>query len=98
MCMALPEDAPATQIQQHWPLDSEPNIDGMPPSDVIELISERVEEYLFSSQREEQQTIIAWVRAHDERLDAEWAQGQIDILAARIATLQKLIPKHPPGV
>ena len=65
------------RIRETWAEEDEPDIDGLPPSEVIELISERVESHLISSSRKEERKIIGWVRENAERLDAQWAQDEI---------------------
>lgn len=95
----LPADAPRQSISQCWDLDEEPDIDSLPPSEVIELISERLERYLLSTKREEYRKVIQWVRDNAERVDAFWAAEEIerlerrrDRLAQDIERLRRYLP------
>jgi len=86
--LRLPADAPQREISQTWDLDDEPDVDDLPPSEVIEIISQRLEHYLFSTGREEDRKVIAWVRANAARLDAEWAASEAEQIPRRIVRLQ----------
>jgi len=87
-------------ISEIWPLDDEPDIDNQPPSEVIELIAERVERHLVSAGRPKDREIIQWVRENAEHCDDAWARQQIqrlerrrEALATQILSLQQhLIP------
>ena len=82
VCMSLPPDAPEPSLKTSWSEADEPDVDGQPPSEVIELMAQRVRQ-VVSSDREEKQQAIAWVRANAERLDAMWAEGEINRLEGR---------------
>jgi hypothetical protein len=74
----LPTDAPQKVISQTWDLDDEPDIDSLPLSEVVELISDRLESFLVNTRREEDRKVIEWVRENAERLDALWAGSEIE--------------------
>jgi hypothetical protein len=87
----LPNDAPQRSLSDTWNLDDEPDIEDMPPSEVVEIISERIESYLLSTSREENRAVVQWIRDNAERLDAEWAAGQIKLMESRRAALAERI-------
>jgi hypothetical protein len=76
-------------IDESWPEEDEPEIRDLPPSEVIELIAERLESYWISTRREENREIIAWCREYAEYLDTLWAQEQIDMLSKKISKNHK---------
>lgn len=89
----LPVGAPQSSVSETWPQDKEPDTDGLPPSDVIEIISERVESYLMSTSREETRKTIVWCREHADELNFDWAKGQIEICQKKIERLNAEIEK-----
>lgn len=88
----LPAHLPSSSLSTTFPSDEEPCIDGLPPSQVAELIAERIESFWISTARERQRIIIEWIREHGAEIDAEWACQQIDGLQQKIAQLQTYIP------
>ncbi|KKM87472.1 hypothetical protein LCGC14_1268490 [marine sediment metagenome] len=96
----LPNDAPRLALSGMWELDAEPDIEDLPPSEVVEVISERIESYLISTSREKEREVVQWIRDNAERLDAEWTAGQIKLLesqrkalAERIDSLRAFLPE-----
>lgn len=85
--LQLPAGAPQRRISQMWPHDNEPDVDDLPPSEVIEIISQRLDEYISISGREEDRAVIAWVRENAARLDAEWAASEVLQIEGKIAGL-----------
>lgn len=86
--LGLPDNAPAKSISEHWPIDDEPDIDDAPPSEVVELISERLESYWLNTAREEKRKVIEWAREHAEEIDSQWAKIQIEQKQKLIERLQ----------
>lgn len=93
----LPAEAPSKVLAETWPADREPMIEGLLPSEVAELISERMESHLLDTSRESRREVVNWVRKHAEEVDAEYAafeiarkEKQIERRQAEIAELQKL--------
>ncbi|KCB52854.1 hypothetical protein ACLQ9J_04285 [Bordetella hinzii] len=64
-------------LSETWPEDEEPDIEGLPPSQVLDLIEERLKAYLFHSGRDEMLARIAAYREQAEQLDDAWARLQI---------------------
>lgn len=63
-----------TTLGELWEADREPDIEDRPPSEVIELIATRVEEYLLATDRPEKRKKIEWCRCNADLLDRVWAQ------------------------
>lgn len=87
----LPDDAPKRVLDETWNAEDEPNIKGLPPSRVVELIAARLESYLISGGRTEARNLIDWCRIHSSRLDAEWAADQIAAKRKGIEALEREI-------
>jgi hypothetical protein len=85
----LPKDAPARGLSQLFDEDQEPQIEGCVPSEIVEMISERLESYLFSTDRPEKRKVIEWCRANADRLNSEWAKSEIERCKAKIERLQR---------
>ncbi len=102
--LSLPDGAPQRNLSQMWAVDDEPDVSGMLPSEVVEILSERMESLLFSSSRAADRETVAWCRAHAEELNAEWANDEIarlvrqrERLADRIAELERILDtRHTP--
>lgn len=76
-------------LSELWPEDEEPEIEGLPPSDVVERISEQLEKYLFKSNREETRKLIEWCRENAEELDRLWAETEIKRIRNELTKLTK---------
>lgn len=74
-----------------WDEDDEPGISGLPPSEVVEIISQRVESFLFMSDREKMRATIAWFREHAELIDSGWARDRIESLRKKIDELDRYV-------
>jgi hypothetical protein len=71
--------------------DDEPEIDDLPPSEVAEVLSARIEGFLFSSARENQRATIAWFRENAELIDSDWARNRIASLRQQIDDLSRYV-------
>lgn len=80
-----------TIISELFPGDEEPDIDGVPPSDVVEMIAARLEGYLFKSGRDAERAKIAWFRENAEQIDSGWARKQIADLKDKIDDLSRYV-------
>jgi hypothetical protein len=87
----LPEECPARRISEHWNEEDEPEIDGLPPSEVVELMEDQMGSYLFYSARAPKMEVIQWIKAHRDAIDAAWAKREIKNLERRITRLQDKI-------
>jgi hypothetical protein len=71
-------------ISMLWAEENEPDIDGMPPSEVVELMKKRSDELWIYTGRDELNRKAAWVAEHAAEIDRDWALSQIDGLTKRI--------------
>ena len=81
------------QLSETFPDDEEPEISGLPPSEVVELLADRAKRYLLDTEREKKKEIVAWCREHADEIDSEWAKGQIALKQKRIEALKAEIAK-----
>lgn len=65
------------QLSEKWDEDDEPDIDGVPPSQVLDMIEERLKSYWICTRREETLARIAAYREQADQLDDAWARRQI---------------------
>lgn len=89
----LPNEAPAKYLSKTWDIEDEPYIKNLPPSEVVEIISERVESFWISTSREKDREIIQWIRNNSEELDVKWAKGEIKRKEKAIGRLQEDIER-----
>lgn len=75
-------------LSELWPEDEEPDIDGVSPSKILDLIEDRLKWYLFKSRRDETLARIAAYREQAEQLDDAWARRQIANYERLIAGLR----------
>ena len=87
----LPEGAPSRGITQTWAEDDEPDIEDLLPSELIEIISDKVESYLFSTSREKDREVIRWARDNADRLNKEWIAQLIERKTKQIEKLEREI-------
>lgn len=84
----LPKESGLTVLTENWDEDDAPSIsDDTPLSEVIELISTRLESYWISTKREPHRAVIAWCREHTEELDRIWANTRKEALLAQAGRL-----------
>lgn len=75
-------------LSEKWPEDEEPDIDGVPPSQVLDMIEERLKSYWIATGRDEKLARIAAYREQSEQLDDAWARRQIASYERRIRELE----------
>lgn len=75
-------------LSETWPEDEEPDIDGVPPSQVLDLIEERLKSYWISTGRDETLARIAVYREQSEQLDDAWARLHIVAYERKIKALK----------
>lgn len=85
----LPEDAPNQAVSAMF--DEEQGIDDLPPSEVVEFISDKIESLWISTSREEKRETIEWIRENAERLDKIWAKKEIERTKKEIKRLQSYV-------
>jgi hypothetical protein len=85
----LPDGAPGEMLSAEWKDGKEPNIDNLPPSEVVSLIATKHSR----DQRADDKAlgIVAWCRVNHAILDKLWAQDQVTRAHKRIADAQALI-------
>lgn len=75
-------------LSETWPEDEEPDTDGLPPSEVIELIVTRLNSYWICTKREETLARVEAARPMFDQMDDVWARRQISVLEGRVNSLR----------
>jgi hypothetical protein len=89
LCVRLPDNSFLSEL---WDEDDEPDVDlDTPPSEVVELISARLESYLMHSERDKKRQKIAYARTVYPELDRQWATRRIGEARDLIARMESLI-------
>jgi hypothetical protein len=78
-------------LSETWPEGDEPDTDGVPPSEVIELIIVRLKSYWISTQRDKTMARIEAARPMFEQMDDAWARAQINSLQRQIDSLKSYL-------
>jgi len=84
IALFLPEGAPQPVIRELWPTLDAPNVGGLLPSQVADIIYERLLEYAYSSKSEDTAKAVQWVRDHAQEIDMAYAKSRIEILEKHI--------------
>ena len=71
--------------------DDEPCLDDVRPSEVVEMISERLERYWINTGREKKRETIAWFREHSAAMDLAWARAEIKSAEQQISALLRRV-------
>lgn len=74
-------------VSETWPEGEAPYDYDMRPSEVAEIIRERVKSYWISTSRQEQIKKLDSIQANADRIDAEWMVNRADQLEAEAARL-----------
>ena len=61
-----------------WEEDDEPDIDGLSPSEVMDLLERRFESYIIDTNREKKRATLAWMRENAEEIDRAWAASRVE--------------------
>jgi len=85
----LPDGAPMECLSAEWKDGKEPDIDNLPPSEVVSLIAKQFAREGNTS--EKALSVIGWCRLHCVMIDKLWAQNEVERAKKRIADAQKLI-------
>jgi hypothetical protein len=78
-------------LSETWPEDDEPDTDGVPPSEVVEMIAARLRSYWISTRREETMARIEAARPMFEQMDDVWARSRIAGLQRQIDSLKSYL-------
>lgn len=80
-------------ISQKWPENEEPNIDGLLPTEVLDLIEERLDSYWISTGRERDKAVIATVRESGKEIDAAWLRSKIESHERKLKELRSALER-----
>lgn len=86
-CLSLRTDY--GNLSEMWPENDMPDIDGMLPSDIVDLIESRLDSYWYTSRRAESKEKIARIRAHAHEIDLDWLDQKINAAEAGLAVLRQ---------
>ena len=70
-----------------WEEDEEPDIDGLSPSEVMDLLAQRFESYIIDTNREKRRASIAWMRENAEEIDKAWAASRVESFRKEVERL-----------
>ena len=74
-----------------WEEDDEPDIDGLSPSAVMDLLERRFESYIIDTNREKKRASLAWMRENAEEIDKAWAASRVESLRVEAERLNNQI-------
>ena len=74
-----------------WEEDDEPDIDGLSPSEVMDLLERRFESYLIDTSREKRRASLAWMRENAEEIDKAWAASRVESFREEVESLNRKI-------
>lgn len=75
-CVQL--NTPYGNVSEMWPEDDEPDLDDLLPSEVLQMIEDRLDHYWISTGREAKKAVIAAIRVHEIEVDAAWLDAEIE--------------------
>ena len=78
-------------ISELWDEDDEPDCEDLLPSQVLDLIEERLKSYWLRTNREVQRAKIADIREHIKELDTTWIEKEIESHQSKIKDLKSLL-------
>ena len=79
-------DLPAV-LSATWEEDDEPDIDGLAPSEIMDLLEQRFESYLVDTSREKKRAALALMRESAEEIDNAWAASRVESLREEVERL-----------
>lgn len=71
--------------------EDEPEIEGAMPSEVLDMIEERIESYWISTSREKDRKKIKEIREHLNELDLIWAKEQLSLYQRQVEVYNSLV-------
>lgn len=71
--------------------DDNPYVDDLLPSEVLDIIEERINSYWLSTSRQEDMKAIAKIRGHIVELDKDYIQDKIEKYKMKIQDLESLL-------
>ena len=78
-------------MSETWPEDREPETEGVPPSEVIEMMVVRLKSYWLSTRREETLARVEEFRPQFPAMDDAWARAQIAMHERQIKTFSQYL-------
>lgn len=78
-------------VSELWPVDKAPDVDGVPPSEVIDLIAARSKSYWISTGREKTLAEIEKMKEISAEMDSAWAKDHIARLDREIKSYRQYI-------
>ena len=79
-------DLPAV-LSATWEEDDEPDIDGLAPSGIMDLLEQRFESYLVDTNRVKKRAVLALMRESAEEIDNAWADSRVGSLRREVGRL-----------
>ena len=70
-----------------WEEDDEPDIDGLAPSEIMDLLEQRFGSYLVDPNREKKRAVLALMRESAEEIDNAWAASRVESLREEVERL-----------
>lgn len=84
-------DSPLPCINETWSENDCPDLDGLTPVQVIDLIEEKVNSYLYTSRKAKYEPFFKWVKENRKSLEIQHAKEQIEEYKNKIIDLEQLI-------
>jgi hypothetical protein len=78
-------------VNAHFPEDEEPDIDGLAPLDVLDLIEMRNGKYLYRGSAKQEAETIKYIRDNAADIEREWAEAEIKELQKESARIYQKI-------
>ena len=80
------QDSPLV-LSATWEEDDEPDIDGLAPSGIMDLLEQRFESYIIDTNREKRRASLAWMRENTEEIDKAWAASRVESFRKEVERL-----------
>lgn len=77
------------RVSETWPEDDKPEVCGLLPSEVLDLIDSRLDSYWYKSSRDKDKAEIATIREHANEIDIDWLDGRIKAAESKLAELRE---------
>ena len=78
-------------ISATWEEDDEPDIDGLSPSEVMDLLAQRFESYLIDTSRDKKRAVLSLMRENAQEIDEAWAASRVEAIQKETERLNKKI-------
>ena len=88
----LAERAPGKVLSFLFDEDEDPDVDGVAPSEVAEMIWAKASRWFYTKKAEDEK-LASWIAENAAEVDAAWARGEIEGLRRQIASLEEYLPE-----